>query len=203
MAPRSGFDAAARGDAIRSRENPMKSLVASASPWVILFGGARATERQPLKVAMFADLSSVYSQTGGTGAVEAARMAIEDFGAAAGGPVEFVFADPKKAPSLRNDRPKMDAEGVDVIADVPNSAVALAVQQVSREAQKIVLLSSPASDDLTGPNCSPYSVHWTYDTYAMAHGTAQAIMNSGGDSWFFITADYAFGTAIQPMCWPT
>ena len=84
-----------------------------------------------------------------------------------------------------------------MIADVPNSAVALAVQKVSREARKIVLFSSPASDDLTGPNCSPYSVHWTYDTYAAAHGTAQAIMNAGGDSWFFITADYVFGDAME------
>ena len=84
-----------------------------------------------------------------------------------------------------------------MIADVPNSAVALAVQEVSREARKIVLVSGAASADLTGPNCSPYFVHWTYDTYAAAHGTAQAIMNSGGDSWFFITADYAFGDAME------
>ena len=177
----------------------MKSLVAlGVALAMVLLGGARATERQPVKVGMFADLSSVYSQTGGMGAVEAARMAIEDFGAAAGVPVEFVFADPKNSAELgATIARKWYAEGVDVIADVPNSAVALAVQQVSREAQKIVLLSSPASADLTGSNCSPYSVHWTYDTYAMAHGTAQAIMNSGGDSWFFITADYAFGTAME------
>ena len=193
-------DAAARGDAIRSWENrAMKSLVAlGVALAMVLLGGARATERPPVKVAMFADLSSVYSQTGGAGAIEAARMAIEDFGASGGGPVEFVFADPRNNAELGAAiARKWYAEGVDVIADVPNSAVALAVQQVSREAKKIVLFSSPASDDLTGPNCSPYSVHWTYDTYAMAHGTAQAIMNSGGDSWFFITADYAFGTAME------
>ena len=177
----------------------MKSLVAlGVALAVVLFGGARATERRPVKIAMFADLSSVYSQTGGMGAIEAARMAIEDFAAAAGGPVEFVFADPHNNAELGAAiARKWYAEGVDVIADVPNSAVALAVQQVSREAKKVVLFSSPASADLTGPNCSPYSVHWTYDTYAMAHGTAQAIMNSGGDSWFFITADYAFGTAME------
>ncbi len=177
----------------------MKSLVAlGVALAVVLFGGARATERRPVKIAMFADLSSVYSQTGGMGAIEAARMAIEDFGAAAGGPVEFVFADPHNNAELGAAiARKWYAEGVDVIADVPNSAVALAVQQVSREAKKVVLFSSAASADLTGQNCSPYSVHWTYDTYAMAHGTAQAIMNSGGDSWFFITADYAFGTAME------
>ncbi len=177
----------------------MKSLVAlGVALAMVLLGGARATERQPVKVGMFADLSSVYSQTGGAGAIEAARMAIEDFGASGGGPVEFVFADPRNNAELGAAiARKWYAEGVDVIADVPNSAVALAVQQVSREAKKIVLFSSPASDDLTGPNCSPYSVQWTYDTYAMAHGTAQAIMNSGGDSWFFIAADYAFGNAME------
>ena len=185
---------------MRSRENrAMKSLVAFGVVLaMVLFGGASAMERRPLKIAMFADLSSVYSQTGGAGAIEAARMAIEDFGAADGGPIEFVFADPRNNPGLGAAiARKWYAEGVDVIADVPNSAVALAVQQVSRDARKIVLFSSPASDDLTGQNCSPYSVHWTYDTYAMAHGTAQAIMNSGGDSWFFITADYAFGYAME------
>lgn len=81
--------------------------------------------------------------------------------------------------------------------DVPNSGVALAVQQLSRRLKKIVLFSSPASADITGPQCSPYTVQWTYDTYAMAHGTAKAITKSGGDSWFFITADYAFGYAME------
>ena len=89
------------------------------------------------------------------------------------------------------------ADGVDAIVDVANSAVALAVEQVSREAKRIVLFSSPASADLTGAYCSPYAVDWTYDTYALAHGTANAITRSGGNSWFFITADYAFGYAMQ------
>ncbi len=165
---------------------------------MVLLSAAGANERRPLKIGIFADLSSVYSRTGGKGAIEAARMAIEDFGAVSGGPVELVTADPENnAERGASIARKWYAEGVDVIADVPNSAVALAVQKVSREAKKIVLFSSPASDDLTGPNCSPYSVHWTYDTYAAAHGTAQAIMNAGGDSWFFITADYVFGDAME------
>ena len=164
----------------------------------IALAGAGAGERRPIKIAIFADLSSVYSQNGGMGAIEAARMAIEDFGVSAGAPVTLVSADPHNSAELGAAiARKWYAEGVDVIADVPNSAVALAVQEVSREARKIVLFSSPASDDLTGLSCSPYSVHWTYDTYAEAHGTAQAIMNAGGDSWFFITADYAFGDAMQ------
>jgi branched-chain amino acid transport system substrate-binding protein len=177
----------------------MKSFVALGVVLaMVVLDGAGAGGRRSVKIAMFADLSSVYSQAGGMGAIEAARMAIEDFGGNAGAPVDFLFADPHNNAELGAAiARKWYAEGVDVIADVPNSAVALAVQQVSREARKIVLFSSPASDDLTGPNCSPYSVHWTYDTYAAAHGTAQAIMNSGGDSWFFITADYAFGDAMQ------
>lgn len=175
----------------------MASLVARGLVLALVsLGGAGAGERRPLKIAMLADLSSVYSQDGGRGAIEAARMAIQDFGA--GAPVDFVFADAKNSPALgASIARKWYAEGVDVIADVQNSAVALAVQQISREAKKIVLFSSAASDDLTGTSCSPYSVHWTYDTYAVAHGTAQAIMSAGGDSWFFITADYAFGDAME------
>jgi branched-chain amino acid transport system substrate-binding protein len=185
---------------VRSREQrALRSVVAlGAVLLVVLLGAARAGERRPIKIAMFADLSSVYSQVGGMGAIEAARMAIQDFGAAAGARVDLFCAAPhKRAARAAAIARKWYAEGVDVIADVPNSAVALSVQQVSREARKILLVSSAASDDLTGPNCSPYSVHWTYDTYAAAHGTARAIMNSGGDSWFFITADYAFGYAME------
>ena len=185
---------------MRGRKNRATNLFVALAAvlLMVLLGTARAGERRPIKIAMFADLSSVYSQAGGMGAIEAARMAIQDFGAAAGAPVDFVFADPKNSAELGAAiARKWYAEGVDVIADVPNSAVALAVQEVSREARKIVLISGAASADLTGPNCSPYSVHWTYDTYAAAHGTAQAIMNSGGDSWFFITADYAFGDAME------
>ena len=185
---------------MRGRENRgTKSLLALAAMLgMAVFNGAGAGERRPIKVALFADLSSVYSQAGGMGAIEAARMAIQDFGARAGAPVDFVFADPHNSAELGAAiARKWYAEGVDVIADVPNSAVALAAQQASREARKVLLVSSAASADLTGLNCSPYSVHWTYDTYAAAHGTAQAIMNAGGDSWFFITADYAFGDAME------
>jgi branched-chain amino acid transport system substrate-binding protein len=171
----------------------------SAALTIVILTGAAGNDPQPVKIGVLADMSSVYSQAGGPGSIEAARMAIEDFGGTVlGRPIEFVSADPKNSPELGAATARQwFSEGVDVIADVPNSAVALAVQQVSREAKKIVLFSAPATDDLTGPNCSPYSVHWTYDTYAMAHGTANAIVRTGGDSWFFITADYAFGYAMQ------
>jgi branched-chain amino acid transport system substrate-binding protein len=171
----------------------------SAALTIVILTGAAGNDPQPVKIGVLADMSSVYSQAGGPGSIEAARMAIEDFGGTVlGRPIEFVSADPKNSPELGAATARQwYSEGVDVIADVPNSAVALAVQQVSREAKKIVLFSAPATDDLTGPNCSPYSVHWTYDTYATAHGTANAIVRTGGNSWFFITADYAFGYAMQ------
>jgi branched-chain amino acid transport system substrate-binding protein len=176
----------------------LPAAIGAALALVLLAGAARPDER-PVKIGLLADLSSVYSQAGGPGSIEAARMAIADFdGTVLNRPIEFVSADPKNSPELGTAIARQwYSEGVDVIADVPNSAVALAVQQVSRQEKKMVLFSAPASDDLTGPNCSPYSVHWTYDTYAMAHGTANAIVSSGGTSWFFITADYAFGYAMQ------
>jgi branched-chain amino acid transport system substrate-binding protein len=126
-------------------------------------------------------------------------MAIEDFGGSVlGTPVELLFADHHNDPGLgAKIARRWYGEGVDVLADVGNSAVALAVEQISRQAKRIVLFSGPASADLTGPNCSPYAVDWTYDTYALAHGTANAIARSGGNSWYFITADYAFGYAMQ------
>jgi branched-chain amino acid transport system substrate-binding protein len=161
--------------------------------------GATGKEQQPVKIGVLTDMTSIYSQHGGPGSVEAAHMAVEDFGGSMlGKPIEILFADDRNDTGLGvSIARRWYAEGVDAITDVANSAVALAVQQLSRELKKIVLFSSPASADLTGQNCSPYAVDWTYDTYALAHGTAKAIVRSGGDSWFFIAADYAFGYAMQ------
>jgi branched-chain amino acid transport system substrate-binding protein len=161
--------------------------------------GATGKEQQPVKIGVLTDMTSIYSQHGGPGSVEAAHMAVEDFGGSVlGKPIEILFADDRNDTGLGvSIARRWYAEGVDAIADVANSAVALAVQRLSRELKKIVLFSSPASADLTGQNCSPYAVDWTYDTYALAHGTAKAIVRSGGDSWFFIAADYAFGYAMQ------
>jgi len=161
--------------------------------------GATGKEQQPVKIGVLTDMTSIYSQHGGPGSVEAAHMAVEDFGGSVlGKPITILFADDRNDTGLGvSIARRWYAEGVDAITDVTNSAVALAVEQVSREAKRIVLFSGPASADLTGQNCSPYAVDWTYDTYALAHGTAKAIVRSGGDSWFFIAADYAFGYAMQ------
>ncbi|MGC2223481.1 MAG: ABC transporter substrate-binding protein [Methylocella sp.] len=162
-------------------------------------GGATGKEQQPVKIGVLTDMTSIYSQDAGPGSVEAAHLAVEDFGGSVlGKPIEILFADDRNDTGLGvSIARRWYAEGVDAITDVANSAVALAVERVSREAKRIVLFSGPASADLTGQNCSPYAVDWTYDTYALAHGTAQAIVRSGGDSWFFIAADYAFGYAMQ------
>jgi branched-chain amino acid transport system substrate-binding protein len=183
-----------------SRESRMQLPAAlSAALAIGLLTGAAQPDRRPIKIGVLTDMTSVYSEHAGPGSVEAARMAIEDFGGAVlGRTIEFLFADHHNDPSLGvSVAHRWYEEGVDVLADVGNSAVALAVEQVSREAKKIVLFSGPASDDLTGPYCSPYAVDWTYDTYALAHGTASAIARAGGLSWYFITADYAFGYALE------
>jgi branched-chain amino acid transport system substrate-binding protein len=173
--------------------------VIGAAMAMALTAGATAKEEQAIKIGVLTDMSSLYAAHGGPGSVEAARMAIDDFGGAVlGKPVELISADHRNNPDLGTSIARQwYGEGVDAIVDVPNSGVALAVQQLSRRLKRIVLFSSPASANITGPQCSPYTVQWTYDTYAMAHGTAKAITKSGGDSWFFITADYAFGYAME------
>src|SRR6185295_3899863 len=145
-----------------------------------------------IKVGVLNDQSSLYADLAGQGSVVAARMAVEDFGAAAKGlKVEIVFADHQNKADVGSQiaRQWYDAEKVDAIVDVPNSAVALAVNQITRDKGKAFIISGAASSDLTGKACSPNTVHWTYDTWALANGTGNAIVKTGGDSWFFITAD--------------
>jgi branched-chain amino acid transport system substrate-binding protein len=152
----------------------------------------------PVKIGVLTDMSSLYSDITGPGAVEAVKMAVEDFGPVLGKPVEVIFADHQNKPDVGASiaRQWYD-EGVDDIADVPTSSVALAVEDISREKHKLALMSAPASSDITGPKCSAYAAQWTFDTWALAHGTGGAVVRAGGDSWFFITADYAFGHALQ------
>jgi branched-chain amino acid transport system substrate-binding protein len=187
---------------MKRRMRPFTKFLAAAGA-VLAMGltaaGIKGEEQRAIKIGVLTDMSSVYAAHGGPGSVEAAHMAVEDFGGSVlGRPIEILSADHHNNTGLGvSIARRWYAEGVTAIADVANSAVALAVERVSQEAKRIVLFSSPASADLTGSNCSPYAVDWTYDTYALAHGTAKAITRSGGNSWFFITSDYAFGYAMQ------
>jgi len=153
-----------------------------------------------IKIGVLTDMSSLYTDLSGAGSLLAARLAAEDFGAAAKGmKVEFVNADHQNKADVGSAvaRQWYDVDKVDVIVDTPNSGVALAVNNVTKEKNKVFLVSGAASSDLTGPQCSPNTVHWTYDTWALANGTGTAIVKTGGDSWFFLTADYAFGHALE------
>ncbi|MBI2753346.1 MAG: ABC transporter substrate-binding protein, partial [Betaproteobacteria bacterium] len=153
-----------------------------------------------VKIGVLNDQSSLYADLAGQGSVVATRMAVEDFNAAGKGlKVEIIFADHQNKADVGSQiaRQWYDAEKVDMIMDVPNSGVALAVNQITREKHKAFIVSSAASSDLTGKACSPNTVHWTYDTWALANGTGNAVVKTGGDTWFFITADYAFGHALE------
>jgi branched-chain amino acid transport system substrate-binding protein len=153
-----------------------------------------------VKLGVLNDQSGLYADITGQGSVVAARMAVEDFGAAKKGlKVEVVFADHQNKPDVGSAiaRKWYDAEGVDAILDVPTSSIALAVSEITKEKNKAFLVSGAAASDLTGKACSPNTIHWTYDTWMLANGTGSAIVKTGGDSWFFVTADYAFGHALE------
>src|SRR5258708_5959109 len=151
-----------------------------------------------VKIGVLSDMSSLYSDIGGGGSAVAARMAIADF-PTKGMKVELLSADHLNKPDVGSSiaRQWYDVDKVDVIVDVPTSSVALAINQVTREKGKAFLVSGAASSDLTGKACSPNTIHWTYDTWMLANGTGNAIVKTGGDSWYFITADYAFGLALE------
>jgi len=153
-----------------------------------------------IKIGVLNDQSSLYADLAGQGSVIAARMAVEDFGAAKKGmKVEIVSADHQNKPDVGSAiaRQWYDVDKVDAIFDVPNSGVALAVNQITRDKGKALIVSGAATADLTGKACSPNTVHWTYDTWMLANGTGNAIVKTGGDTWFFLTADYAFGHALE------
>jgi branched-chain amino acid transport system substrate-binding protein len=160
---------------------------------------AFAQDAKPLKIGVLTDLNSVYSDIGGKGNIEAAKMAIEDFGGQMfGKPIELVSADatkPDVAATLA--RKWWEQENVDAIIDMPTSATALAVMELSKQFEKPLLITDAASSDITGKACSPYTAHWTYDTYSNAHTVGDAMVKQGGDSWYFVTVDYAFGHSIE------
>ena len=165
-----------------------------------LFGTAAQAEDISVKLGVMNDMSSLYADISGPGAVTAAKMAIQDFNPAAHGmKVELISADHQNKPDIGANiaRQWFDVDHVDAILDVPTSSVALAITDITREKNKVFLVSGAASSDLTGPKCSPNTVHGTYDTWMLANGTGKALVKTGGDTWFFLTSDYAFGHALE------
>ena len=153
-----------------------------------------------VRIGVLTDLNGPYRDFAGPGSVIATQMAIEDFGGSMGGtPIEVVSADHQNKPDVGSAiaREWFSIGGVDMIIDMPNSAVALAVQQVGADTKRIVINSSASSTDLTGKSCSPTGMHWTSDVYAQAHGTAQALLQRGDDTWFFLTVDYTGGYTLE------
>jgi branched-chain amino acid transport system substrate-binding protein len=178
-----------------------KQLLATAAATLLSSGAAQAQISDGvIKLGVMNDMSGLYADIGGPGSVLAARMAVEDFGAAKKGmKVEVVSADHQNKPDVGSTvaRTWYDVEKVDAIFDVPTSSVALAINQVTKEKGKAFINTGAASSDLTGKDCSPNTVHWLYDTWMLANGTGSAIVKTGGDTWFFLTADYAFGHALE------
>src|SRR5687767_13196439 len=177
-----------------------KKLVAAVGLAMCALGAQAQVSDGVIKIGVLNDQSSLYADLAGQGSVLAARMAVEDFGAAKKGmKVEIISADHQNKADLGSQiaRQWYDVDKVDLIADVPNSGVALAVNQITRDKGKAFIVSGAATADLTGKACSPNTIHWTYDTWMLANGTANAIVKTGGNTWFFLTADYAFGHSLE------
>jgi branched-chain amino acid transport system substrate-binding protein len=162
--------------------------------------GFAAAQDKTVKIGALSDQSGLYADLGGPGSTLAAQMAVEDSGLAAKGwKIDIISGDHQNKPDIGTAiaRQWFDVDKVDVIVDVPNSGVALAVNNVVKEKNGVYINSGAATSDLTNAQCSPNTVHWTYDTYMLAHTTGQALVKAGGDTWFFLTADYAFGAALE------
>lgn len=165
-----------------------------------LAASAAFAQEKVVKIGNLNDMSGLYADLGGPGSELAAKMAIEDSGLLAKGwKIEVISADHQNKPDIGSNiaRQWYDVDGVDIILDTPNSGVALAVSAVTKDKNRVFINSGAASSDLTGKACTPNTVHWTYDTYTLANGTGKAVTKAGGDSWFFLTADYAFGHALE------
>ena len=153
-----------------------------------------------VKIGVLTDMSGLYSDLGGQGSIIAAQMAIEDFGGKIFGmPITLVSADHQNKPEVGSTRVRewFDRDGVDMVTDILNSGVGLAVAKVAGEKHKVAINVGAASTRLSNEDCNPYSIHYAYDTYALANGTGKAIVKQGGDTWFFLTADYAFGHSLE------
>ena len=178
--------------------NLNRRTLLTATAGAALITPARAQAR-PLRIGVLTDMAGPYADYSGPTSVAAARQAVEDFGAARNLNVEVLIGDHQNRPDvgLNIARGWFDNGGVDAVLDVPGSAVALAVAGLAREKDRVFIASGAGTADLTGPQCSPNTVHWSYDTWMLAKTTGEAMVRSGGDSWFFITADYAFGHALE------
>jgi branched-chain amino acid transport system substrate-binding protein len=181
---------------------PGFARIAALSALAIFFGSATSANAEmdgKLRIGVMNDMSSVYADFQGPGSVVAARLAAEEFAKKSKLKVEILSADHQNKADVGASiaRKWFDVEGVDMIIDLPNSAVALAVADIAREKNKVMIGSGAGTALLTGEKCSPNTVHWTYDTWAMGHGLARGILEQGGKTWFFITADYAFGHDLE------
>src|SRR3954470_7053186 len=178
----------------------MKHFVSLAALAAALACGPAQAQQVNVKIGVLSDMSSLYADIGGPGSVAAAKLAVADFNATNKDiKVEIVSGDHQNKADVGSSIANqwIDVEKVDMIVDVPNSGVALALNEIIRNKGKVFINSGAASSDLTGAKCSPNTVHWTYDTWMLANGTGKAVVKSGGDTWFFLTADYAFGHALE------
>lgn len=173
----------------------------SALALALMAGGAQAQgTKDVIKFGVLNDQSGPYADVGGKGSVVAVKLAIEDFGGKLlGKRIEVVSADHQNKPDIASSiaRQWIDTDNVDLIADGAGSSAGLAIQEITRDKGRVFIISAPASSDFTGKACSPTGFHFTYDTYALANGTAKALVKQGGDTWYFLTADYAFGHALE------
>ncbi len=181
-----------------SRRTVVGALTAAplAMPGIIR---AQSTSKS-VKIGLLSDMGGPYKDVGGPGNRVATELAIQDFGGSVlDRPIEILQADDQNKPDVSTSlaRQWIDDQGVDVLADGAASSSGLAIQQVCRDKKRIYLITGPATSDMTGKQCSPYGIHFSYDTYALAHGTGTALTKAGGSSWFFVTADYAFGYALE------
>ncbi|UGY02610.1 ABC transporter substrate-binding protein [Bradyrhizobium quebecense] len=167
---------------------------------VLSVAGVASADDKTVKIGVLSDQSGLYADLAGPGSTLAAQMAIEDSGLKAKGwTIDLISGDHQNKPDIGTTiaRQWFDVDKVDTIVDVPNSGVALAVNNVVKEKNGVYINSGAATSDLTNAQCTPNTVHWTYDTYMLAHATGQALVKAGGDTWFFLTADYAFGAALE------
>src|SRR4030088_2995218 len=163
-------------------------------------GGGVFAQDKNIKIGVLSDNSGLYSDLGGAGSTLAAQMAVEDSGLQAKGwKIDVISADHQNKPDIGSNiaRQWIDVDKVDIFMDVLNSGVALAVNNVVKEKNSIMINTGAATSDLTNAQCSPNTIHWVYDTYMLANSTGQALVKAGGDTWFFLTADYAFGAALE------